>query len=114
MSNSRLVYSTDPALNQKCPKCGQLLAACECKEPEAVKAGLTIKLRLEKGGRGGKSVTVLYDLPRNPEFLKDLATKLKKACGTGGTAKEETVELQGDYRERLRQLLPTLGYKVKG
>lgn len=112
--NRRLVYSTDPAENQRCPRCGELQAACSCREPEAVKTNLTVKLRIEKGGRGGKSVTVLYDLPRNPAFLKDLAAKLKKACGTGGTAKETTVELQGDYRERLRQLLPVWGYKVKG
>lgn len=112
--NRRLVYSTDPKDNQRCPRCKELLSACSCVAVEAVPASLTVKLRLEKGGRGGKAVTVLYDLPRNPDFLKDLATKLKKACGTGGTAKEDTVELQGDYRERLRQLLPTLGYKVKG
>ncbi|HWI63775.1 MAG TPA: hypothetical protein VNT75_18215 [Symbiobacteriaceae bacterium] len=113
-ANRRLVYSTDPALNQRCPKCKELLASCACKPDQAVPASLTVKLRIEKGGRGGKEVTVLYDLPRNPAFLKDLAGKLKKACGTGGTAKDDTIELQGDFRERLRQLLPTLGYKVKG
>ncbi len=113
-SNRRLVYSTDPADNQRCPRCKELLASCTCVPEEAVPTNLTVKLRLEKGGRGGKAVTVLYDLPRNPAFLKELATKLKKACGTGGTAKEDTVEIQGDVRERLRTLLPTLGYKVKG
>lgn len=114
MQNRRLVYSTDRERNERCPRCGELMVACTCASAEAVPANLTVKLRLEKGGRGGKAVTVLYDLPRNPEFLKGLAGKLKKACGTGGTAKESTVELQGDYRDRLRQLLPTLGYKVKG
>lgn len=110
----RLVYSTDPKENQRCPRCGELLAACRCLPAEPVPEKLVIRLRVEKGGRGGKVVTVLYDLPRNPAFLKELATRLKKACGTGGTAKETTVELQGDYRERLRQLLPTLGYQVRG
>lgn len=112
--NRRLVYSTDSALNQRCPKCRELLSACACRPDEAVPAGLTVKLRLEKGGRGGKEVTVLYDLPRNAAFLKEMAARLKKSCGTGGTAREETVELQGDFRERLRQLLPAMGYKVKG
>lgn len=112
--NRRLVYSTDPGLNDRCPLCRQLVSACACKSEEPVPDGLTIKLRLEKGGRGGKAVTVLYDLPANGAFLKELAGKLKKSCGTGGTAKDATVELQGDYRERLRQLLPTLGYRVKG
>jgi translation initiation factor 1 len=113
-ANRRLVYSTDSALNQRCPRCRELLANCACTVEEAVPANLTVRLRLEKGGRGGKEVTVLYDLPRNPAFLKELAGKLKKACGTGGTAKDDSVELQGDFRERLRALLPTLGYKVKG
>lgn len=112
--NRRLVYSTDPKENQRCPRCKELMASCSCPQAEAVREGLTVKLRLEKGGRGGKAVTVLYDLPRNPAFLKELASKLKRLCGTGGTTKEETVELQGDYRDRLRQVLPTLGYKVKG
>lgn len=113
-SDRRLVYSTDPVENQRCPRCRELLAACTCRPDEAVPTNLTVKLRLEKGGRGGKAVTVLYDLPANAAFLKELATKLKKALGTGGTAKETSVEIQGDYRDRLRTLLPTLGYKVKG
>lgn len=112
--NRRLVYSTDAAINNRCMKCQQLVSACTCRPAEAVPANLTVKLRLEKGGRGGKAVTVLYDLPRNEAFLKELAAKLKKQCGCGGTAKDDSVELQGDVRERLRQLLPALGYKVKG
>lgn len=112
--HSRLVYSTDAAHNQRCPRCGELLSECRCAPEDPVPANLTIKLRLEKGGRGGKAVTVLYDLPRHREFLKGLATKLKQACGTGGTAQESSVELQGDCRERLRRLLPTLGFRVKG
>lgn len=113
-TNRRLVYSTDPRTGRTCPGCKELLAACSCRPEEPVPANLTVKLRLEKGGRGGKAVTVLYDLPRNPAFLKELAARLKRMCGTGGTAGENTVELQGDCRERLRQLLPTLGYKVRG
>ncbi|HLO03824.1 MAG TPA: hypothetical protein VK191_12015 [Symbiobacteriaceae bacterium] len=112
--NRRLVYSTDPALNQRCPRCKELVAACTCTNPAAVPASVTIKLRIEKAGRGGKAVTVLYDLPKNPAFLKELVTKLKKALGTGGTAKETTIELQGDWLAKCRELLPTWGYKVKG
>lgn len=111
---NKLVYSTDAQQREQCPRCRELKVNCTCPAVEPVPANLTVKLRLERGGRGGKAVTVLYDLPRNPEFLKDLATRLKRALGTGGTAKETTVEIQGDYRDRLRQLLPTLGYRVKG
>lgn len=113
-NDRRLVYSTDSRENERCSRCRELLASCTCPPEEAVSANLTIKLRLEKSGRGGKTVTVLYDLPRNPAFLKELASKLKRLCGTGGTAKDTTIELQGDYRERLRQILPTLGLRVKG
>ncbi len=69
---------------------------------------------MEKAGRGGKTVTVVYGLPRNDAFLKDLAKDLKRACGTGGTATDEGVELQGDIRDRVRDLLAKRGFQVKG
>jgi translation initiation factor 1 len=69
---------------------------------------------MEKAGRGGKTVTVVYGLPNNAAFLKDLAGDLKKACGTGGTATDDGVELQGDLRERVRALLVAKGFQVKG
>ena len=71
-------------------------------------------LRIEKSGRAGKTVTVLDGLPRNPSFLKDLIAELKRACGTGGTAAERHVELQGDHRAALRVLLARRGWLVKG
>lgn len=114
--HNRIVYSTDPDKNIKCPRCKNLQIACTCPQEETVLPGqtVTIKLRLEKSGRGGKSVTVLYDLPNDAAFLKELAGKLKRICGTGGTVKENTIELQGEYRERLRQILPGMGFQVKG
>ena len=69
---------------------------------------------MEKKGRGGKTVTVVYDLPQNDEFLKELCKELKRACGTGGTVVEGGVELQGDLRERVRDALEKRGYVVKG
>ncbi len=71
-------------------------------------------LRLEKKGRGGKSVTVVGGLPRNQAFLAALAAELKRACGTGGTAGDGIVEIQGDQRERLRPVLAAKGWVVKG
>ncbi len=71
-------------------------------------------LRLEKKGRGGKTVTVVAGLPRNAGFLAALAAELKRACGTGGTATEEAVEVQGDHRARLRPLLAAKGWTVRG
>ena len=72
------------------------------------------KLRLETKGRGGKSVTVVDGLPRNEAFVGELAQALKKALGTGGTALESSIELQGDRRERLREILAARGFVVKG
>lgn len=72
------------------------------------------KLRLEKKGRGGKAVTVVYDLPPDPAALEDLARDLKRALGTGGSVVEGTVELQGDRRDRLREILAAKGFRVKG
>ena len=72
-----------------------------------------IVLRREKKGRGGKTVTVVYGLPDNAEFLKELSQKLKRACGTGGTVVEGGVELQGDLRPRVRDVLAQRGYVVK-
>lgn len=69
---------------------------------------------MEKSGRGGKTVTVVYGLPRNAAFLKDLAQELKRVCGTGGTAGDDSVELQGDLRDRVRDHLQKKGYVVKG
>ncbi len=73
-----------------------------------------VKLRMEKKGRGGKVVSVIYDLPQNEEFLKTLCQEMKRACGTGGAVTDAGVEIQGDQRDRLRDLLTRKGYIVKG
>ncbi len=72
------------------------------------------KLRVEKTGRAGKTVTVVYGLPNNQEFLKELAQDLKRACGTGGTTTDDGVELQGDVRARVRDVLAKKAFVVKG
>jgi translation initiation factor 1 len=71
-------------------------------------------LRLEKKGRGGKSVTVVANLPKNAAFLAALAAELKRACGTGGTAADGAVLIQGDQREKLRAFLIAKGWGVRG
>jgi len=57
---------------------------------------------------------VIYDLPRNQPFLKALAGELKRACGAGGSVVENTVEIQGDLRDRIRAVLEKKGWTVKG
>jgi translation initiation factor 1 len=115
----RLVYSTDPALMRKCAKCGELQSECACVPDEAVSArGFTAVLRIEKSGRGGKTVSVIDQLPKNEAFLKDLTTALKKKCGSGGTyslaGKEGLIEIQGDKRELIRAYLASRNIRTKG
>jgi len=117
--DTKLVYSTDPEINRRCPHCKNLLVECECKpevDPTTVK--YTAVLRIEKKGRGGKTVSVVAKLPPSPQFLKDLAQKLKNRCGSGGTSKVEGdegfVEIQGDKLAIIRTALTDLGIKFKG
>ena len=81
---------------------------------ESVPDRITTRLRVEKVGRRGKTVTVVDGLPRNRAFLKQLAGELKRACGSGGTVGEAHVEIQGDHRETLRALCRARGWVVKG
>jgi translation initiation factor 1 len=104
------VYSTDSEV-QICPRCKQ--SPCRCKKtrslpPQQQKA----ILQLEKKGRGGKTVTVVRGLVLTPEDLKNLVKDLKETCGTGGTVKEGTIEIQGDHRARIASRLKALGYKT--
>jgi translation initiation factor 1 len=110
----RVVYST--GVGRVCATCGWPADACKCSSQaeEKVPAKVVVKLRLEKKARGGKMVTVLDGLPRNADFLEGLAKDLKKALGTGGSVVGATIELQGEWRERLRVLLPSRNYSVKG
>lgn len=114
--SSRIVYST--GAGRMCPGCGWPARDCKCSRPgeqnEAVPERIVAKLRMERSGRGGKTVTVVDGLPRNAAFLEELAGALKRACGTGGTVREGCVELAGDVRERVRPLLEKRGWIVKG
>lgn len=113
--DGRLVYSTEAG--KMCPVCGWPARECKCSTrtaAERVPPRVTAKLRMEKKGRGGKTVTVVYDLPRNEAFLKDLCQELKRACGAGGAVGDASVEIQGDLRDRIRELLTKKGFAVKG
>jgi translation initiation factor 1 len=115
-SNTRLVYSTATA--GKCPGCGWPQRDCKCSRRQpanaAVPARVVATLRMEKKGRGGKTVTVIYGLPENDAFLKGLTQELKRACGTGGTLAAGEIELQGNLRDRVREVLTKKGFVVKG
>jgi translation initiation factor 1 len=111
---ARMVYSS--AAGRICQGCGQPERGCRCGEKSSapVPNRPVAKLRVEKTGRGGKTVTVVFGLPQNAAFLKDLSQELKRACGTGGAVREDGVELQGDLRDRVRELLTAKHFVVKG
>lgn len=119
MSDRRLVYSDDPK-DKKCPKCGEFLDECRCVKNVNVNPGkpYTVIFRLEKSGRGGKTVTVMDGWPRNEAFLKEMTKELKAKCGTGGThildSTKSTIEIQGDKRDQLKKLLTAKGISFKG
>ena len=104
MSNSRLVYSTGDGDLRKQPE--------QPKPPanEPPRDGI-VRVAREKSGRKGKTVTVVRGLP--PGDVADVASDLKRHCGSGGTVKDGTVELQGDHREKAAARLRAQGYQVK-
>lgn len=72
-----------------------------------------IDIRLDKKGRGGKMVTVLSGFQSNPTELDTLCKTFKKLCGTGGTVRDNLIEIQGDHRKKLEQKLIDQGYKTR-
>lgn len=75
--------------------------------------GMTVRIRLDRKGRKGKTVTLVTGLQHNPDTMKEIARLLKERCGTGGTVKEGNIELQGDQRERAGMELERMHYIVK-
>ncbi len=107
----RVVYSTDSG--RMCPNCQYPTAKCQCEPVEAV--SLTdgiVRLRLDRK-RKGAGVSQIEGLGIAGAELKKLAKELKAKCATGGAIKDGVVEIQGDHRERLKQLLEAKGYTVK-
>lgn len=73
----------------------------------------TVYLHRESSGRGGKAVSLVKNLMLSADDLKSLAKKLKQDCGTGGTIKDGVIEIQGEHRKKIAEVLQKLGYKVK-
>jgi translation initiation factor 1 len=101
-NNENLVYSTDT---------GRIKASK--KQAAVVARDGFAKVRRETKGRKGKGVVTITGLGLDANALKELAKKLKKTCGTGGTVVGETIEIQGDKREEIKATLEKSGFKVK-
>lgn len=106
------VYST--AQGRICPGCGQAAAHCTCssKKPASKGDGI-VRVGRETKGRRGKAVTVITGVPLDHDRLLKLAQELKQQCGSGGTVKDSTIEIQGDHRDKLMEELKQRGFTVK-
>jgi translation initiation factor 1 len=72
-----------------------------------------VRVARETGGRNGKTVTVVRGLPLDAVAIATLGRALKAACGSGGTAKDGVIEIQGDHRDTVVAKLEQAGWKVK-
>ena len=100
-----IVYSTNPDFRYRYD---------EPEEPATLlPEKQNLKVMLERKGRGGKSVTLIIGFVGTQEDLSALAKELKTKCGVGGSAKDGEIIVQGDFRDKIMQLLQQKGYKVK-
>ena len=103
MSDSRPVYSTTD---------GDLRKARPADKVRARQTTGRVKVKRETAGRRGKGVTTISNLPLDDADIRALAARLKKRCGVGGSAKDGVIELQGDHRETVVEVLRADGYDV--
>lgn len=108
---SSLVYSTDSG--RMCPDCRQPLAACVCHVKAVPKGDGVVRVSRETKGRGGKAVTLVKGLALDEAALQAVAKQLKAACGSGGTVKDNTIEVQGDHCDKVVAWLQKQGHTTK-
>ncbi|MDO5845072.1 MAG: stress response translation initiation inhibitor YciH [Methanocorpusculum sp.] len=92
-----------------CPKCGLPKELCICEEVAKEQQRITVKVSKR---RYGKEVTVVDGLDPYEIDLEDLSKFLKGRLACGGTIKENSIELQGNHKDRVKELLTTRGYSI--
>ncbi|CAI0788107.1 stress response translation initiation inhibitor YciH [Serratia quinivorans] len=100
--NSRLVYSTDSGRIKQ-----------EDVKPQRDKGDGIVRIQRQTSGRKGKGVCLISGVDLDDAALEKLAAELKKKCGCGGSLKDGVIEIQGDKRDLLKQLLEAKGMTVK-
>ncbi|WP_207859816.1 stress response translation initiation inhibitor YciH [Volucribacter psittacicida] len=102
MMTNELVYSTE---------IGRIKT--QKPQPERPKTDGIVRIQRQVSGRKGNGVSVITGLDLTESELQKLASELKKRCGCGGAVKGFNIEIQGEKRELLKQLLEQKGFKVK-
>lgn len=110
-AKGRLVYSTDQG--RHCPGCRRPQPECVCADRSRPRGSGAIVVSRETKGRKGAGATLISGLPLADSELKTLAKVLKSSCGVGGSVKEGVIELQGDQRDKVLDLLAQQGFKAK-
>jgi translation initiation factor 1 len=72
-----------------------------------------VRVQATRAGRKGKTVTIITGFQSKAETLEALLKQLKSQCGTGGTLKDSEIEIQGDHKQKILDILIKLGYKAK-
>lgn len=97
-----IVFSTNPDFKYETE---------EIEEVETIaKNQQKLRVSIEKKGRGGKTVTVIKGFIGNEEDMKDLGKLLKTKCGVGGSAKDGEILIQGEFKQRIIDILKAEGY----
>jgi translation initiation factor 1 len=104
---SKLVWTSDPEEARRLRESGKLEPARDAEPSQQ-----SISVTLDRKQRAGKIVTIASGFQHAPETLAVLAAALKKKCGSGGTAREDAIEIQGDHTARIAEELKKLGYRV--
>lgn len=106
------VYSTE--WGRICPTCGKPVDRCTCAAKKSAPAGDGIvRVSRETKGRKGKGVTLVTGLLLDDADKKNMLVEIKKKCGAGGSLKDDVLEIQGDHRDSIVDLLKNKGFQVK-
>ncbi|MEI6695234.1 MAG: translation initiation factor [Bacteroidota bacterium] len=100
-----IVYSTNPDFQYQFDK--------EEIQDTLIPKQQDLRVLLDKKQRGGKKVTLITGFIGKEDDLSDLGKLLKTKCGVGGTAKDGEILIQGDFKDKVLDLLLKLGYKAK-
>ena len=102
--NQRIAYQEFGEVNN---------SALERAVPDLPPARQDLRIQATRSGRKGKTVTIISGFQHQPAILSKLLKQLKSQCGSGGTVKDNIIEIQGEHKQKLLEIVTKLGYKAK-